>query len=62
MSPEISERSFEGAIECGLRQHGPDACTGDTTTVRELPVQQLDCVRQLQAVAAGPRSLYPPPL
>ena len=37
MSPEISERSFEEAIECGLRQHGPDACTGDTTTVRETP-------------------------
>jgi type I restriction enzyme R subunit len=37
MSPEISERSFEEAIECGLRQHGPDACAGDTTTVRETP-------------------------
>lgn len=23
MSPEISERSFEEAIECGLLQHGP---------------------------------------
>jgi type I restriction enzyme R subunit len=37
MSPDISERSFEEAIECGLRQHGPDACAGDTTTVRETP-------------------------
>jgi type I restriction enzyme R subunit len=37
MSPDISERSFEEAIECGLRQHGPDACTGDTTSVRETP-------------------------
>jgi type I restriction enzyme R subunit len=35
MSPEISERSFEGAIECGLLQHGPDACPVDTNTVRE---------------------------
>ncbi len=26
MRPEISERSFEEAIECGLLQHGPDAC------------------------------------
>ncbi len=37
MSPDISERSFEEAIECGLRQHGPDACAGDTTAVRETP-------------------------
>jgi type I restriction enzyme R subunit len=34
---EISERSFEDAIECGLLQYGPDACAGDTTTVRETP-------------------------
>ncbi len=37
MSPEISERSFEEAIECGLLRHGPDACAGDATTVRETP-------------------------
>ena len=29
MSPDISERSFEEATECGLLQHGPDACAGD---------------------------------
>ena len=29
MSPEVSERSFEEAIECGLLQDGPDACIGD---------------------------------
>lgn len=34
MRPEISERSFELAIECALLQHGPDACAGDTE-VRE---------------------------
>lgn len=34
MSPEISERSFEQAIECGLFQHGSDACPGDTTAGR----------------------------
>jgi type I restriction enzyme R subunit len=28
LSPEISERSFEDAIECGLLQSGPDACAG----------------------------------
>ena len=28
MSPEISERSFEEAIECGLLKHGPDAYAG----------------------------------
>jgi hypothetical protein len=26
MSPEISEHSFEDAIECGLLRFGPDAC------------------------------------
>ncbi|MCC6766596.1 MAG: putative DNA binding domain-containing protein [Deltaproteobacteria bacterium] len=35
MSPEISERAFEAAIECGLLQFGPDACAGDATAVRE---------------------------
>jgi type I restriction enzyme R subunit len=37
VSPEISERAFEEAIECGLLQHGPDACAGDATAVRETP-------------------------
>lgn len=44
MSPEISERSFEEAIECGLLQGGPDACAGDTTTVRESPLAYGDHV------------------
>ena len=35
MSPEISERAFEEAIECALLRHGPDACPGDTTAVQE---------------------------
>ena len=35
MSPEISERSFEEAIECTLLQHGPDACVGFPPAVRE---------------------------
>ena len=35
MSPEISERAFEQAIECALLRHGPDACPGDATGVRE---------------------------
>jgi type I restriction enzyme R subunit len=35
MSPEISERSFEEAIECGLLQHGPDACAGGVNALRE---------------------------
>ncbi len=42
MTPEISERSFEQAIECGLLQHGPDACAGDTTAVRETPAPYGD--------------------
>jgi len=37
MSPEVSERSFEEAIECGLLQHGPDACAGEANAVRETP-------------------------
>ena len=34
MSPEISERSFEETVECGLFQHGPDARTGEANVVR----------------------------
>jgi type I restriction enzyme R subunit len=37
MSPEISERSFEESIECALLQHGPDACAGYTSLLRETP-------------------------
>jgi type I restriction enzyme R subunit len=37
MSPEISERSFEEAIECALLRYGPDACAGDASAVRETP-------------------------
>jgi len=37
LSPEVSERSFEEAIECGLLQHGPDACAGFASAVRETP-------------------------
>ncbi|HEB89712.1 MAG TPA: hypothetical protein ENI85_09090, partial [Deltaproteobacteria bacterium] len=35
MTPEISERAFEEAIERALLRHGPDACPGDATDVRE---------------------------
>ncbi len=42
MSLEVSERSFEEAIECALLQHGPDACPGDSTTVRETPAPYGD--------------------
>lgn len=35
MTVEISERSFEVAIECGLLQYGPDACAGDANTMQE---------------------------
>jgi type I restriction enzyme, R subunit len=37
MTPDISERSFEDAIECGLLQLGPDACVGDAEAVHEKP-------------------------
>jgi len=37
MSPEIRERAFEDAIECGLLAHGPDACADAAGVVREVP-------------------------
>ena len=37
MTPDISERAFEAAIECALLRHGPDACPGEVATVRESP-------------------------
>ncbi len=35
MSPEVSERAFEEAIEAALLRHGPDAVGGSAETVRE---------------------------
>lgn len=32
---EVSERSFEKTIECGLLRNGPDACPGEASEVRE---------------------------
>src|SRR3990170_198767 len=32
---EVSERSFEKTIECGLLRYGPDACAGEVAGVRE---------------------------
>jgi type I restriction enzyme R subunit len=37
VSPDISERAFEEAIECTLLQYGPDACAGDSTAWHETP-------------------------
>jgi type I restriction enzyme, R subunit len=31
----VAERAFEDTIECALLQHGPDACAGGPTVVRE---------------------------
>jgi type I restriction enzyme, R subunit len=44
MSPDISERSFEEAIECGLLQFGPDACPGEASGVREAPPAYSDAL------------------
>src|SRR5919198_3740156 len=38
MSSEISERSFEDAIEAALLANGPDAYAGDVATIRETPL------------------------
>jgi hypothetical protein len=35
MSPEVSEHSFEDAIECGLLRYGPDACPEGGGGLRE---------------------------
>ncbi|MBU0595366.1 DEAD/DEAH box helicase family protein, partial [Candidatus Bipolaricaulota bacterium] len=35
MSPDISERAFEEAIECGLLRYGPDACADDASVIHE---------------------------
>jgi hypothetical protein len=35
--PDISERSFEEAVECALLQHGPGACARDSMAVCETP-------------------------
>ncbi len=37
MSLQISERSFEEAIERALLAYGPDACAGDATIISETP-------------------------
>lgn len=37
MSVEVSERSLEEAIECGLLQHGPNACAENATGLGEAP-------------------------
>ncbi len=35
MASWSTERAFEEAIECASLEHGPDACAGDATLVRE---------------------------
>lgn len=37
MTVEVSERSFEESIECGLLRNGPDACAVEKDVVRETP-------------------------
>ena len=37
MTPDISERAFENAIEAALLRHGPDAPRGGATSLRESP-------------------------
>jgi len=34
---DISERSFEETIECGMLQAGPDACAGNANELRQTP-------------------------
>ena len=35
MTPTVSERAFEEAIECALLRYGPDECVEDGTSLRE---------------------------
>ncbi|MEJ7669742.1 MAG: RNA-binding domain-containing protein [Casimicrobiaceae bacterium] len=37
MTVEVSERSFEATIECGLLMFGPDACPGDVNVAKQEP-------------------------
>jgi type I restriction enzyme R subunit len=37
MSPDVSERSFEEAVECGLLERRPDACAPVASGFREAP-------------------------
>jgi hypothetical protein len=56
VSAEISERSFEEAIECALLRYGPDACTRDASAVRETPPPDGDLF-----VRSGPGTVKLPP-
>ena len=42
MTPVISERAFEDAIEAALLRHGPDAIPGEPTGVAEKPTRYGD--------------------
>jgi type I restriction enzyme R subunit len=39
VSPEVSERAFEAAIECGLLRYGPDACAGDPQGIHDAALE-----------------------
>lgn len=55
MSPEISERSFGEAIEWGLLQDSPDACTGDATAVRDRRVFASIVITKLRSLQENQR-------
>ncbi len=59
MSPEISERSFEEAIECGLLQHGADDASGVRETPVVLPGRVPGRLPQTQAGGLRPHGLSP---
>jgi len=44
MTVDVSERSFEAAIECGLLVFGPDACPGDANVARQEPAHYGETV------------------
>ncbi len=45
MTVEVSERTFEEAIECALLEYGPDACGGDASVIRDVPLDARDLLR-----------------
>jgi hypothetical protein len=53
MSVEVSERSLEEAIECGLLRYGPDACPDAATDLREAPQRPYGDVISYRASIAG---------
>jgi hypothetical protein len=61
MSPDISERAFEEAIERALLRNGPDALPGGAKAVRETPPPYGDDMAEAGGTAPSPPRRSAPP-